>query len=186
MSGFRAAKRYAKGLMDFAVETGNAAQINQEMKDLKKSIQDSRELSSFLNSPVLDSRRKNEIAKEIFKDFSPATKNFIYLVIRQGRERGLKEIASQFQELYNQRNNIRIADVITATDLNRTLVDEILESAKKSIGTQYEYQIQNKIDPSLIGGFILRVGDKQIDASVRDKFNRLKKEFDINDYVPKF
>ena len=86
MAGFRAAKRYAKGLMQFATETGKGAEINQEMEDLKNSIQSSRELAQFLSSPVLDSRKKNAIAKELFKDFSPASQNFIKLVIDQRRE----------------------------------------------------------------------------------------------------
>ncbi len=185
MAGFRAAKRYAKGLMQFANESGKAAEINQEMVDLKNSIQSSRELAQFLSSPVLDSRRKNEIAKELFKGFSPASQNFIKLVIDQRREGLLKQIASQFNELYDQSNNIRTAEVITATELNEGLIQEILEKAKSTMGANYSYKIENKINPDLIGGFILRVGDKQIDSSVRSRLNKLKKEFDINDYVAK-
>ncbi len=185
MAGFRAAKRYAKGLMQFATESGKGAEINQEMIDLKNSIQSSRELAQFLSSPVLDSRRKNEIAKELFKGFSPATQNFIKLVIDQRREGSLKQIATQFNELYDHSNNIRTAEVISATELNDELVQEILKKAKATMGENYSYKIENKINPDLIGGFILRVGDKQIDSSVRSRLNKLKKEFEINDYVAK-
>ena len=69
MAGIRAAKRYAKGLMQFANETSQADLLNREMIDLKNSIQASRELSSFLASPVLDAKRKVAISKELFKDF---------------------------------------------------------------------------------------------------------------------
>lgn len=185
MAGFRAAKRYAKGLMQFASETGKGAEINQEMTDLKNSIQNSRELAQFLSSPVLDSRRKNTIAKELFKDFSPASQNFIQLVISQRREGLLKQIATQFNELYDQSNNIRTAEVISASELNDELVQEILAKAKSKIGEEFTYKIDNKVNPYLIGGFILRVGDKQIDSTVRARLNKLKKEFNINDYVAK-
>lgn len=185
MAGFRAAKRYAKGLMQFVTETGKGAEVNQEMTDLKNSIQSSRELAQFLSSPVLDSRRKNEIAKELFKGFSPTTQNFIKLVIDQRREGLLKQIASQFNNLYDYSNNIRTAEVITATELNDGLVQEILDKAKSTMGENYSYKIENKVNPDLIGGFILRVGDKQIDSSLRSRLNKLKKEFEINDYVAK-
>ena len=186
MAVFRGAKRYAKGLMQFAVESGQAKQINEEMIDLKKTIEGSRDLSAFLGSPVFDSKRKAEVAKEIFKGFSPAVQNFIRLVINHGREKGLKEIANQYIDLYNQSNNIRIAEVTTATELNDGLINEIVSKAKESMGANYTFQVESKIDPSLIGGFILRVGDKQIDTSVKNRLNRLKKEFDKNEYIPKF
>lgn len=185
MTGFRAAKRYAKGLMQFASETGKGAEINQEMIDLKNSIQNSRELAQFLNSPVLDSRKKNDIARELFKDFSPATQNFINLVIRQRREGLLKQIADQFNQLYDQSNNVRTAEVISASELNDELVQEILAKAKSKMGEEFTYKIESKVNPDLIGGFILRVGDKQIDSTVRASLNKLKKEFEINDYVAK-
>lgn len=185
MAGFRAAKRYAKGLMQFATEINQAQQINQEMIDLKNSLNNSRELVQFLNSPVMDSKRKNAIAKEIFKDFSQPAQNFIQLVINQGRGGYLKEIAVQYNYLYNSLNNIRKAEVVSAVQLDDAMVQEIVDQAKQSMGEGYSYEIENKIDPSLIGGFILRVGDKQVDGSVKAKLNRLRKEFDKNEYIPK-
>lgn len=186
MAGFRAAKRYAKGLMQFAAEINQASQINQEMVDLKNALNDSRELTQFLNSPVLDAKRKNVIAKEIFKDFSQPTQNFIQLVINQGRGSGLKDIAIQFNELFNKLNNIRKAEVVSAVKLDDSMVQQIVDQAKQTMGAEYSYEIENRVDPNLIGGFILRVGDKQVDSSVRSKLNRLKQEFDKNEYIPKF
>ncbi|NLN34233.1 MAG: ATP synthase F1 subunit delta [Flavobacteriaceae bacterium] len=185
MTGFRAAKRYAKGLMLFATDSGKGEEINREMIDLKNSIQNSRELAQFLSSPVLDSRRKNDIARELFKDFSPATQNFITLVIRQRREGLLRQIATQFNELYDQSNNVRTAEVISAAELSEEIVQEILAKAKSKMGEEYTYKINQKINSDLIGGYILRVGDKQIDSSLRASLNKLKKEFDINDYIAK-
>lgn len=186
MAGTRAAKRYAKGLMQFATEINQAQQINLEMNDLKKAMEGSRELMQFLNSPVLDSKRKITVAKEIFKDFSQPTQNFIQLVISQGRGGSLKDIAFQYNDLYNKLNNIHKAEVVSAIELDDAMVQQIVNQAKKAIGTDYTYEIENKVDPSLIGGFILRVGDKQIDSSVKSKLTRLKKEFDKNEYIPKF
>ncbi len=186
MAGFRAAKRYAKGLLDFSLETGKAEEINREMKELRSAIQSNRELAQFFSSPVLDSKRKNLIAKEIFKDFSPIAQNFIQLVITHRRETNLREIANQYSILYNRINNIHKAEVTSAIQLDDVMVQEIVGKAKETIGSNYSYEIENKVDPNLIGGFILRVGDKQVDSSVRSKLTRLKKEFDKNEYIPKF
>lgn len=185
MAGFRAGKRYAKGLLDFALETGKAEEINQEMKELKSAIQSNRELAQFFSSPVLDAKKKNLIAKEIFKDFSPIAQNFIQLVITHRREIHLRDIASQYSILYNKLNKIHKAEVTSAVQLDEAMVQEIVNQAKEMMGANYTYEIENKVDPSLIGGFILRVGDKQIDSSISSKLTRLKKEFDKNEYIPK-
>lgn len=185
MSGVRAARRYAKGLMLFANETNQAEQINREMIGLRESIKESRELAAFLASPVLDSKRKNAIGAELFKDFSPVVQNFIKLVVNQGRERYLRDISSQFTLLYNAQNRISIMEITSAVKLEDEMVKEIIEAAKSKINTTDSFEIESKIDPEILGGFILRVGDKQIDSSVRSKLNRLKKEFDKNEYIPK-
>lgn len=186
MAGIRAAKRYAKGLMQFANEVGQTDLVNQEMTDLKNSIRGSRELANFLSSPVLDNKRKNQIGKELFKGFSPTTQNFISLVINQGRGNILMQITRQFNHLYNLQNNIGIAEITSAVQLDDSLVQQIVHSAIQKIGGNATYQIENKIDPEIIGGFVLRIGDKQIDSSVKSRLNRLKKEFGKNEYIPGF
>lgn len=186
MAGVRAAKRYAKGLIQFANESNQADSINQEMKDLMKSIQGSRELAQFLASPVLDAKRKNQIGKELFKGFSQTTQNFIHLIINQKRGTMLMEIASQYTELYNSQNNISIAKVTSAAPLDDSMIQQILQLAKEKMDATTTYSIESKVDPKLLGGFILRVGDKQIDSSLRSRLTRLKKEFSKNEYLPKF
>ncbi len=186
MAGIRAAKRYAKGLMQFVLETNQAEKVNQEMIDLKNSINGSRELSNFLASPVLDAKRKVTISKELFKSFSPVVQNFIELVINHGRGDILKEIAAQYTVQYNKNNNITTAEFISAVPFDSEMVNSIVSKAKEKLGDNSTINVETKINPELIGGFILRVGDKQIDTSIREKLNRLKKDFDKNDYIAKF
>jgi|SRR5690554_246414 len=186
MAGIRAAKRYAKGLMQFVNETTQSEKINQEMIDLKNSIHASRELRNFLASPVLDNKRKVSIAKELFKGFSQVSQNFIELVINHGRGDILREIAQQYNFLYNKQNNITTAEFVSAIPFDSNMVNSIMMDAKQKLADNSTFNIETKIDPELIGGFVLRVGDKQIDSSIRSKLNRLKKEFDKNDYIVKF
>lgn len=186
MASIRAAKRYAKGLMQFAGESNQAELLNREMTDLKNSIQGSRELASFLASPVLDAKRKTAVSRELFKSFSPVAQNFIELVINQGRGDLLKEIASQFNEQYNKMHNITVVEFTSAVPFESGLVNQIVNDAKQKLGDNSTINIETKVNPDLIGGFVLRMGDKQIDSSVKSKLNRLKKEFDRNDYIAKF
>jgi len=186
MARFRAAKRYAKGLMEFSTEQGQASQINLEMIDLVKAIESSRDLAQFLDSPILDSKKKNTIIKELFKDFSPTTQNFITLVVNHRRENGLKEIAKEFIDLYNHLNNVKKVEITSAIQLSDELIQQIVDNAKSSMGSEYTYSVETKVDADLIGGYILRVGDNQVDSSIRTRLNRLKKDFSKNDYIPKF
>lgn len=186
MASVRAAKRYAKGMMQFATEQGKTEEVNREMIDLKNSIANSRELNQFLHSRALDPKRKNQIADELFKGFSPAMRHFIKLVINNNREGALKAIAEEYTRQYNEDNRVRTAKVVSAVELDKELIDRILEKSKELMGSGYTYEIENEVKPDLIGGFILTVGDKQIDTSVKTRLQKLKKEFHINDYIPKF
>ena len=92
----KVAKRYAQGLLDFTQESGNTESVFNEMKDIVKIMSQSKDLNQFFSTPIIDARKKEAIALEIFKDFSPVAKNIIRLIIKQGRESQLKGIAQEF------------------------------------------------------------------------------------------
>ena len=94
----KVAKRYAQGLLDFTTETGNTETVFNEMKDVAETISGSKELRSFFATPIIDYRRKQSVASEIFSKFSVVTKNMITLVIKQGREKYLEDIAKEYIE----------------------------------------------------------------------------------------
>ena len=91
----KVAKRYAQGLLDFTQESGNTASVFGEMKDVVKIVNDSKELRNFFASPIIDAKKKEKAAKEIFSKFSPVSQNLITLVIKQGRESHLQDIAQE-------------------------------------------------------------------------------------------
>ena len=92
----KVAKRYAQGLLDFTQESGNTASIFSEMKDVVKIFNESKELKNFFASPIIDAKKKTKAALEIFAQFSQLSKNLITLVIKQGRESHLQDIAQEF------------------------------------------------------------------------------------------
>ena len=175
----KVAKRYAQGLLDFTTETGNTETVFNEMKDVAETISGSKELRSFFATPIIDYRRKQSVASEIFSKFSVVTKNMITLVIKQGRERYLEDIAKEYVEKVEEMNGVQKVTLTTAEALSQQSLDQIVKTSSL-IDVNKKYKIKSIIKPELIGGYILRVGDQQIDNSVRTHLANLRKEFQLN------
>lgn len=176
MAGLRTANRYAKGLTKFAKEEGQLEAVYQEMKDVSNTISKSDDLQSFLASPVFDVKKKLAVLDQVFVAFSSTTKKFIALTVNQGRENILAEIADEFVRQYNNQNNIVSAEVTSAVELDQNTLDKLIAKAKESLPADAKINLVNKVDASLIGGFVLRIGNQQIDTSVKSKLATLKKE----------
>lgn len=174
----KVAKRYAQGLLDFTQESGNTESVFAEMKDVVKIMSESKELNQFLNTPFIDARKKDAVALEIFKSFSPVSKNIIRLVIRQGRESQLKNIAQEFINKVEDIKGTQRISLVTATKLSEQNIQKII--ADSNMINVSNYDLETIIKPEILGGYILRVGDQQIDASVKTKLNNIKKEFQLN------
>lgn len=175
----KVAKRYAQGLLDFSKEAGSTDAIFQEMQDVVKIMSESKELNQFFNTPFIDAKKKIEVAGEVFKAFSPVAQNLVKLTIKQGRESHLKQIAQEFINKVEDIRGTKRVSVTSATALSKETVTEILK-ASKLIPTNTDFEVESIIKPEILGGYILRVGDKQIDASVKTKLNNIKKEFQLN------
>ncbi|PZU88200.1 MAG: ATP synthase F1 subunit delta [Chryseobacterium sp.] len=174
----KVAKRYAQGLLDFTQESGNTEAVFGEMKDIVKIMSSSKELNQFVNTPIIDSRKKEAIALEIFKDFSPVSKNIIRLVIKQGREAQLKNIAQEFINKVEDIKGTQRITLVSATALSQDNIQKIIADSKMVNVSNYD--LETIIKPEILGGYILRIGDQQIDASVRTKLGNIKKEFQLN------
>ncbi len=185
MANYRVAKRYAKGLLDFSNQTQQTQEVYNEMKDLNNLLSNSKELKNFFKSPILDFRKKQEIAKELFKKYSQTTQKFIHLVIGRGRENNLQEIAKQYIQITDEKNGIQKVELTTAQPINQEKLNQILKN-NHLIKNPKEINLHTKVDPNLIGGYILKVKDKQIDASIKSKLNKIRTNFDENQYIPKY
>lgn len=174
----KVAKRYAQGLLDFTQESGNTESVFNEMKDIVKIMSQSKDLNQFFSTPIIDSRKKEAIALEIFKDFSPVAKNLIRLVIKQGRESQLKGIAQEFINKVEDIKGTQRISLTSASKLSEQNIQKIIADSKMVNVTNYD--LETIIKPEILGGYILRVGDQQIDASVRTKLSNIKKEFQLN------
>lgn len=177
MGNIKAASRYAKALLDLAIENNQLDKLQEDMASLKLTVNGSKELADLLKSPIVKGEQKEVALKAIFsKDFSELSIKYISTLIKNNREALLPEISTQFQELYEAHNNIVTAEVTSAITLDSSQKEKVLSLIKHD----GKINLIEKIDASLIGGFIIRVGDKQIDASISKKFKDLKKEIILN------
>src|SRR5690606_40197926 len=129
--------------------------------------------------PVIDSKKKISIALEIFKGFSPVTQSLVQLIIKQGRESQMQNIAQEFVNKVNEMNGVQRITLTSATQLTEGNIESVLKSTHL-INHDNKFDVKTIIDPEILGGYILRVGDQQIDASVKSKLGKLKKEFQLN------
>lgn len=176
MSEIKVASRYAKSLIDLAKEQNALEEIKSDMQLFVGAVKASAELKAILKNPIIPIGKKNSILNEIFSNKVHATtKAFLKIVIDKGRAEVLFGTAKEFLNQYNQYKNIVTAKVTSAVALSDAAKADIIAKVKEVTGG--EVVLNATIDESLIGGFILTVGDKQFDASISSKLNQLKKDF---------
>ena len=171
----RAAIRYAKAILATAVASGTTEKVNQDMLSVVASMAGSVELSAFLSSPIISTEVKMNAVSEVFAAVQPETKSLFRLLQENKRFEILAEIAKQFNAQYDVMNGVEVAKVTTAIAMNAELESKVL--AKIATISDKKITIENLVDPSIIGGFILRIGDKQYNASVANRLQELKREF---------
>ena len=171
----RAAIRYAKAILETAVSSGKAKQVNDDMKSVIAAVDSSTDLKEFLSSPIITSDVKMNALTEVFGSVQAETRSLFRLLKENKRFQILAAIATQYNIQFDEMNGDEVAKVTTAFPLTADLEAKILAKAA-TISTK-KITIQNTVDPSIIGGFILRIGDKQYNASVSNRLQELKREF---------
>ncbi len=175
MSDSRAALRYAKAILDLAVENKATEALEKDMQNVVNTIAGSSELREMLASPVIKGAVKKEALLDVFKGSDKVTEGTISMLVDNKRVSMLNEVASKYLILNEQLKGKDVAFVTTAVPLTADLEKKILTKVAEMTGNKVT--IENKIDESIIGGFVLRVGDLQYDASIANKLSSLKREF---------
>ncbi len=179
MIGSRAAIRYAKALLSLSLDLKKADQVNDDMQLIASTIEESGELQLMLDSPVINTETKSLTLSSIFvKKIDKLSFNLINLLIENKRLPILQEVAGQYTVLFDEHNGAQNAEVTTAVPLTDVLEEKVLVKVKELTGKKVS--LENIVDPAIIGGFILRIGDKQFDASILGKMNNLRRAFENN------
>jgi len=180
----RAAIRYAKAVLSLAIDQNKADEVNENMQLIASTLEEAKDLQAVLDSPVIKLDAKEKTLLAIFGDsINNISKGLIHQLIENKRLAILDDVAKQYTIIYDFHKGTQAAIVTSAVPLTDNLKEKILAKVKDIVGKKVT--IENIIDPSIIGGFILRVGDKQFDASISGEMNNLRREFEDNLYVPK-
>ena len=183
MAQTKVATRYAKSLLGLVAEKGYLEEAFNDMLLIKKTCSENRDLVVLLKSPVVTVEKKVSILTSIYeKNVSKVTMLFIALITKNRREGALPEIADAFVAQYKAMKGITTAVVTSATVLADDAKKKIEDLVSKEVGGG-TVELQTEINPELIGGFILRIGDKQLDTSILSKIGDLRQEFMTNSFA---
>lgn len=175
MSESRAAVRYAKAILDLAVENKAMDAVEKDMRAIIDTISESKELKEMLASPVISGVAKKEVLSKVFKGSHSISEGLTSMLVDNKRVAILNEVALKYIILNEELKGRDVAYVTTAVPMNAALKKKVLKQVTSITGK--EVTIENKVDEGIIGGFVLRVGDLQYDASISNKLSNLKREF---------
>ena len=181
MSHSRITSRYAKSLLNLSISENCIDRIKDDM-NLLSSLCKNKDLRLLLKSPIIQSDKKSIIINKIFNDkLNKVSLKFINIIIKKRREGYLQGIAESFIIQYRLYKNIKSAVIKTPYELDLDSRNLILDFISTKDGSKVE--IEELIDPNLIGGAIITIEDKQLDISVSSKIKELKKSFSKNLYI---
>ncbi len=186
MAESRVASRYVKSLLGLAVEQGMLEIVHTDMQFIDKVCHSNRDFVLMLKSPIIRHEKKKDILNKIFSGRIHAlTMSIIEILTRKNREPLLPSIASEFHKAYNENKGIGKASVISTVPIDDKFRAE-LEAIVRKLSNKKQVELDETVDQDLIGGFILNVGDRQIDASIKNKLKSLKNKFSENPFVKEF
>ncbi len=185
MQNPRLASRYAKSLIGLAIERGQLEQVFADMQWLHAVCKSNRDFVNLLRSPII----RNDIKKKIITavtagKVSELTAAFNNLLVTKNREKNLPEIVSAFIASYKEHKNIQTIHLTTASQVSDGVKQAIVNQVKKSGGFE-NVELEEKINPDIIGGFVLQIGDKLVDASIAYDLKAIANQFKNNDFIYK-
>jgi F-type H+-transporting ATPase subunit delta len=179
----RLAARYAKALLELAIDTKQPEQVRDDMLWLKAALKESRDFLNLLRSPIIKANVKGKAIKAVTEGkVSTLTQQFNTLLVQKNREAILPEIAAAFEEQYKEYKEIRSVTLTTAIPVTDQTKNTIIEKIKQEWGFQ-NILLEEKIDASILGGFVLQMGDTLIDAGIAHKLKEVSQQFKNNDFV---
>tara|TARA_R100000789_G_C3012371_1_gene151627 strand:+ start:972 stop:1529 length:558 start_codon:yes stop_codon:yes gene_type:complete len=184
MKDARAALRYAKAILNLAKDVKEESAVEKDMQLIVTTISENQEFEVVLDSPIIKATDKMKVLNAMFANkVKNITLGLFNLLLENKRISLLGSIAKQYSILYDYYKHIQVAKVTTAVPITSDIEQQVL--AKIEALTGEKANLENEVNPAILGGFILRVGDVQYDASISNYLNELKKEFDNSHYISK-
>jgi F-type H+-transporting ATPase subunit delta len=168
------ARVYAEALFEAAKDSGKLDQIHEQLDEVAEAIAGSHDLQVFLFSPYFSSAEKREGIEQAISGAEPELVNFLELLVEKHRMPAIFRIRERLDELWAHENKQLDVTVTSAIDLDKSVIDHIRDQIEKQ--TDRTVELTAQVDPDILGGLVLRVGNMVLDASLRSKLERLRKE----------
>jgi F-type H+-transporting ATPase subunit delta len=167
-------RRYAQALFEAATDRGRLERVHEQLGDFAAAVHDVPELRSVLRNPQIDPRAKADVLAELMGDADELVRNFLLLTAEKGRMGDIEEIAREFERLVARKERRLAVELTTAYELSDEETADLIRQIEQATGRKVE--ATRHVDPSLIGGLVLQAGSLRLDASVRGRLNRLRRE----------
>ncbi|MFM2393478.1 MAG: synthase subunit delta [Bacteroidota bacterium] len=183
MSLNRITSRYAKSLIELAMDQNILPEVKGDIDTFNAMIQN-RDLYLLLKSPIVNATKKGQIFSALFEGkLNKLTYSFFNIVLSKGRENYLPEIAKEFNEQYKQIIGLTSVKLITATPIDAANLSIIKTKLVNSKETAKDVEFTTEVNPDIIGGFVIKIGDKLIDNSIAYKLGQIRKNISNKDFV---
>ncbi len=185
MNNPRLARRYAKSLIDLAMELKQLNEVHDDMLLLNSICKKSREFIVMLKSPIITGYKKYKIIQSLTSGkISTTTQTFIGLLSSKNRESNMPEIISSFILQFNEIKGIHKLTLTTAVPVSDEIKKSFIEKIEASPSIN-SVELVSIVDEKIIGGFVLEIDGRLIDASIQRDLNDVKKQFQDNEYIHK-
>jgi ATP synthase F1 delta subunit len=168
------AEVYARALFEVAKEQDALDEVHEELAEFDDAMDSSRELSVFFFSPYFSTDEKKDALKRVVKDASPTFMNFLEALVERHRMPAIFRIRRRFESLWEEENRLLPVQVTSAIELDKRTVNEIGEQIGDQTGRRVE--LSSEVDPEILGGIVLRVGNFILDVSIRNRLDQLRKQ----------
>ncbi len=177
MNGGRVARRYARAAFDLAVSAGQEEAWLRDLKVLE-SILTQPEVAGLLENPAVTFAEKASVLERALAGLDPLRRNFAYVLAEHGRSSVISEVVAEFQRELNDYQGIAIAEVTTAVPLDDAESRAVARQLEKIVGKRIV--LEKRVDPSILGGVIARIGDRLVDGSIAGQLESMRRELTLS------
>jgi ATP synthase F1 delta subunit len=168
------AQVYARALFEVAKERDNLDEIHDELDAFTQALENNRELAVFFFSPYFSSEEKKNGLQRAVTDADPIFMNFLETLLERHRMPVIFRIRARFEQLWDEEKKLLPVEITSSVELDKEIVAQIGDRIGEQTGQQVE--LSSKVDPDILGGLVVRVGNFVLDASIRNRLNQLRKQ----------
>src|SRR4051794_29305032 len=165
---------YSRSLFEVAKERDSLDDVREQLAEFSQAVADSHDLQVFFFSPYFSTEEKKEGLHKAVEDADETVLNFLDLLLENHRMPAIFRIRRQFDELWRKENKLLPVEVTSAVELDEQTVEQIGERIGKQTGQRVE--LTSQVDPDILGGVVLRVGNSILDASIRNRLEQLRRQ----------